>query len=475
MPSETVPVAGLNIEHADFEWLRGYLQRDMESTLGPPLPELNEDTESDSGSTVDDRPAGRKRAKTEAGSAQELDLFAKPFVDVLARLPNEENEENSFRPENASEQKPRRKVGWTSTEDLAILATVRRLGTQWGRIAAQLPGRTADAVRNRWHRLQKTHSLGDTEEGRAALDALLLACGISDDWQSAPDPTHKSGGDSSCIKGSDHGRAMWMPEEDALIEEGVRRFGCKWRQIASSLPGRSDSSVRNRWMRLQKEHASARGAPRPAPQVQLDAPAAFLAAPRQPAPTAAAIPSVEASLISPPGSPMVVVPSAAAVPLPSPQTSGAPRPPPFLSLKRRASSRRDAAVAAEEPLGFRSPMLGFDLDAFVEAVSGAIDEEEELFTSLEATAADDGYVTFEVSEVPVLCSERMSASERPHSERRPSNASELAAEHSSQRRSAATESGRAPPARVPPALVGISSLLTAVAALTIGASLLGNM
>ena len=41
--------------------------------------------------------------------------------------------------------------------------------------------------------------------------------------------------------GSAHGRSMWTAEEDGLIEEGVRRFGCKWRQIATALPGRSDS------------------------------------------------------------------------------------------------------------------------------------------------------------------------------------------------------------------------------------------
>jgi len=41
--------------------------------------------------------------------------------------------------------------------------------------------------------------------------------------------------------GSAHGRSMWTEEEDRLIEEGVRRYGCKWRQIATALPGRSDS------------------------------------------------------------------------------------------------------------------------------------------------------------------------------------------------------------------------------------------
>jgi len=464
MPSEVgAPLnvgTGLNIEHADFEWLRGYLQRDLESSLCA-LPELNDDTESDSGSTVDDRPAGRKRAKTSGPAlGKESELFDKPFAEMFSKLSGRDGIEESAFGETSSEQKPRRKVGWTSTEDLAILATVRRLGTQWGRIAAQLPGRTADAVRNRWHRLQKTHSLGDTEEGRAALDALLLACGISDDWQMGPGPTQQSSAESSCIKGSDHGRAMWTPEEDALIEEGVRRFGCKWRQIASSLPGRSDSSVRNRWMRLQKEHASERGALQPAPQ----APPASL----QPS---AEIACVEASPLSPPGSPMVIVPSPVAPAQPSPSTTAAPRPP-FLSLKRRASSRRDTAAAADEPIGFRSPMLGFDLEAFMEAVSGAIDEDDDLLSSLEAPADQEGYVTFEVSEVPVLCSERHSAAERL-SAAEPRSHGASGSEHGgeSKARPAAQEGGR-----VPAGLVGISSLLTAIAALSIGVSaIMGNL
>ena len=40
----------------------------------------------------------------------------------------------------------RRRVCWTSAEDMEILTSVRKLGTQWPRIASQLPGRTADAV-----------------------------------------------------------------------------------------------------------------------------------------------------------------------------------------------------------------------------------------------------------------------------------------------------------------------------------------
>jgi hypothetical protein len=63
--------------------------------------------------------------------------------------------------------------------------------------------------------------------------------------------------EENCSKakhGSAHGRSMWTAEEDRLINEGVCRFGPKWRQIATAfMPSRSDSSIRNRWMRIEKE------------------------------------------------------------------------------------------------------------------------------------------------------------------------------------------------------------------------------
>ena len=146
-----------------------------------------------------------------------------------------------------------RKAEWRSEEDVIILATFRCVGTQWGRIALQLPGRTADGVRNRWHRLQRRHSLGDSIEGRRNLDELLAACGIDKNWAPPPDPLDPTADG----RRSDHTRTMWTSSEDAIICEGVRRHGFKWRQIAASLSGRTDSSVRNRWRRLGKDHAEA--------------------------------------------------------------------------------------------------------------------------------------------------------------------------------------------------------------------------
>ena len=45
----------------------------------------------------------------------------------------------------------RKRQTWTDEENRIILSSVRRLGTQWDLVAAQLPGRTADAVRNQCH------------------------------------------------------------------------------------------------------------------------------------------------------------------------------------------------------------------------------------------------------------------------------------------------------------------------------------
>ena len=61
------------------------------------------------------------------------------------------------------------------------------------------------------------------------------------------------------MRGAAHGRAIWRPAEDALIEEGYLRYGAQWRRIAATLPGRSDSSIRNRWVRLQRERGWSTG------------------------------------------------------------------------------------------------------------------------------------------------------------------------------------------------------------------------
>jgi len=108
------------------------------------------------------------------------------------------------------------KHGWTPDEDALILSAVQKEGQKWSFIAARLPGRTDDAVRNRYLRLQRKRKAGDSGQV-----------------------------DEAELKKGD----MWTAQEDALVMQAANQFGLKWQQIAESVPGRSANAVRNRYLR----------------------------------------------------------------------------------------------------------------------------------------------------------------------------------------------------------------------------------
>ena len=47
------------------------------------------------------------------------------------------------------------RLAWSKAEDAEIIRCVQSFGLKWGRISQNLPGRTAHAIRNRFHRLQQ--------------------------------------------------------------------------------------------------------------------------------------------------------------------------------------------------------------------------------------------------------------------------------------------------------------------------------
>jgi len=100
---------------------------------------------------------------------------------------------------------------WSADEDATILRCVDDFGKKWRVCAQQLPGRTENAIRNRYHRLLT----------RANFE-----------------------------------RGGWHPEEDAMILRSVVAHGNQWIKIASLIPGRSDDAVRNRYKRLQAAGSS---------------------------------------------------------------------------------------------------------------------------------------------------------------------------------------------------------------------------
>ena len=121
------------------------------------------------------------------------------------------------------------KQGWTKKEDEIILRTVREVGTKWSRIARELPGRSDDAVRNRYIRIQRKPTTTTTAETET----------MEGDEGGAPkDVVTSKRGD------------MWTASEDEAVLKGVNEHGLKWQVISESLQGRSINAVRNRYLRL---------------------------------------------------------------------------------------------------------------------------------------------------------------------------------------------------------------------------------
>jgi len=123
---------------------------------------------------------------------------------------------------------------------------------------------------------------------------------------------------------------------------------------------------------------------------------------------------------------------------------------------------------SDTPLGFGSPMLGFDLHLFVDAVQGAIDENGPI---TQDAGCDDG-ISFEVCEAPKLRSSSVKLSMRPTEELMLADAVEGGEAHAhGERRATSKLQFSAATAAAPPCLLVLSSLLTGFAALSIGASL----
>ncbi|EOD12682.1 hypothetical protein EMIHUDRAFT_213460 [Emiliania huxleyi CCMP1516] len=138
---------------------------------------------------------------------------------------------------------------------------VLQRGYKWTAIAKSLPHkRSADAVRNRWQRLQSRRR-GGTPRGSPALMRPR-----SDGEADSEGGASAEGSGGGADVGEDftppevekHGD-MWTEEEDSIIDNAVAQRGPCWAAIAQLLPGRTYSGCRNRWVRLQERRLAAAG------------------------------------------------------------------------------------------------------------------------------------------------------------------------------------------------------------------------
>uniref|UniRef100_A0A7S3X1A8 Myb-like domain-containing protein n=1 Tax=Emiliania huxleyi TaxID=2903 RepID=A0A7S3X1A8_EMIHU len=138
--------------------------------------------------------------------------------------PPDASPEPDERPPAKARKRPRptERCGWAPEADKWVAHGYETLGPCWTAIAALLrretgEDRSGDSVRNRVLRLQQ-------QQGKA----------------------------------DDRGGDCWTTQEVDLICQGVLR-GLRWKDIADMLPGRTESSCRNRWVRHKQKELSGMG------------------------------------------------------------------------------------------------------------------------------------------------------------------------------------------------------------------------
>ncbi|XP_073059548.1 transcription factor MYB119 [Primulina eburnea] len=100
---------------------------------------------------------------------------------------------------------------WSTDEDRLLEKLVEKHGVRkWSSIAQMLPGRIGKQCRERWHNHLKPNIKKD----------------------------------------------RWSDEEDRILIEAHRQVGNRWAEIARSLPGRSENTIKNHWNATKRRQLS---------------------------------------------------------------------------------------------------------------------------------------------------------------------------------------------------------------------------
>ena len=112
------------------------------------------------------------------------------------------------------------RIAWRAEEDAMILEEVERHGQKWRIVAAALPGRSDDSVRNRWNRLVKDKPRVAGVAGAAGAAARVAVSTTADEPADGGElsaesarGTKQAGKPKAKVKD----RLAWSREEDDLI------------------------------------------------------------------------------------------------------------------------------------------------------------------------------------------------------------------------------------------------------------------
>jgi hypothetical protein len=199
-------------------------------------------------------PAATRRSKHKWTSEEDIKLIqaveklGKKWVAVATRVPGRTEIQCRYRYFSRFDEvtAARKKCKWTPEEDAMLTEAAEKLGNDWLAIAALVPGRTNQQCRSRWvEHLDPATTACKKGKWKPEEDAMLdeAVVKFGKDWIAV----------AALIPGRTHQQCRfrwrkWTPEEDANLTEALEKLGKNWVAVAELVPGRTNIQCRTRWL-----------------------------------------------------------------------------------------------------------------------------------------------------------------------------------------------------------------------------------
>jgi len=154
---------------------------DFLSSSGPAPSYLDKDTDGSVASDSTSETCGTDFAEGLQSAGEARSLFGSLFDSTSLEDAAEKPEPLARRYPSAAAPVDRREKkevdAWTAEEDIHILKLVELHGKRWSKIAASLPGRSDNGVRNRWNRIERANAMREAK-GPDAGGYRCRRCGL---------------------------------------------------------------------------------------------------------------------------------------------------------------------------------------------------------------------------------------------------------------------------------------------------------